>query len=106
LLLESSWFDKLTQEEKLQHWKGDVVPRAKDLAKTFLRMQYSGPEDVTALQYDITSKFPKSGVQKGLKELNLGDLEDLEPNELFILQRYLETEESLRSLRIFKKQTE
>ena len=69
-------------------------------------MQYSGPEDVTALQYDITSKFPKSGVQKGLKELNLGDLEDLEPNELFILQRYLETEESLRSLRIFKKQTE
>jgi hypothetical protein len=106
LLLESSWFDSLTQEEKLQHWKGDVVPRAKDLAKTFLRMQYSGPEDVTALQYDITSKFPKSGVQKGLKELNLGDLEDLEPNELFILQRYLETEESLRSLRIFKKQTE
>jgi len=106
LLLESSWFDNLTQEEKLQHWKGDVVPRAKDLAKTFLRMQYSGPEDVTALQYDITSKFPKSGVQKGLKELNLGDLEDLEPNELFILQRYLETEESLRSLRIFKKQTD
>ena len=106
LLLESNWFNKLTQQQKLDHWNGDVVPRVKDLAKTFLRMQYSGPEEVISLQYDITSKYPKKGIQKAVKELGLGEVEDLEQNELFILQQYLNTEKSLRDLSRFQKMTE
>ena len=106
LLLESSWFDKLTQQQKLDHWNKDVVPRAKDLAKTFLRMQYSGPEEVISLQYDITSKYPKKGIQKAVKELGLGDVEELQQNELFILQQYLNTEQSLRDLSRFQKMTQ
>ena len=66
-------------------------------------MQYSGPEEVISLQYDITSKYPKKGIQKAVKELGLGNVEDLEQNELFILQQYLNTEKSLRDLSRFQK---
>ena len=106
LLLESSWFDKLTQQQKLDHWNGDVVPRAKELAKTFLRMQYSGPEEVISLQYDITSKHPKKDIEKARKELDLEGIEDLEQGELFILQQYLKTEKSLRDMSRFQKMTQ
>ena len=106
LLLESSWFEKLTSQEKLDHWKNDVLPRAKSLSKTFLRMQYSGPEDLISLQYDVVSKYPKKSIQKATTELELGDIEDLEKNELFILQQYLVTEKSLRDLSRFKKMSE
>lgn len=106
LLLESSWFDKLTQQQKLDHWNGDVVPRVKELAKTFLRMQYSGPDEVISLQYDITSKHSKKDIQKARKELDLEEIEDLEQNELFILQQYLKTEKSLRDMSRFQKMTQ
>lgn len=106
LLLESSWFDKLTQQQKLDHWNGDVVPRAKELAKTFLRMQYSGPDEVISLQYDITSKHSKKDIQKAKKELDLKEIEDLEQSELFILQQYLKTEKSLRDMSRFQKMTQ
>ena len=104
LLMESDWFEKLTPAEKLQHWDQDVLPRAKDLAKTFLRLQYSGAEDVISQQYNITSKYSKKDVQKATRELNLGEIEDLETEELYILSRYLETEDALRKLSIYKKQ--
>lgn len=104
LLMESDWFEKLTPAEKLQHWDQDVLPRAKDLAKTFLRLQYSGAEDVISQQYNITSKYSKKDVQKATRELNLGEIEDLETEELYILNRYLETEDALRKLSIYKKQ--
>jgi hypothetical protein len=106
LLLESNWFDKLTQQQKLDHWNGDVVPRAKELAKTFLRMQYSGPEEVISLQYDITSKHSKKDIEKARKELDLEGIEDLEQSELFILQQYLKTEKSLRDMSRFQKMTQ
>jgi hypothetical protein len=106
LLLESNWFDKLTQQQKLDHWNGDVVPRVKDLAKTFLRMQYSGPEEVISLQYDITSKHSKKDIEKARKELDLEGIEDLEQSELFILQQYLKTEKSLRDMSRFQKMTQ
>ena len=106
LLLESSWFDKLTQQQKLDHWNGDVVPRAKELAKTFLRMQYSGPDEVISLQYDITSKHSKKDIQKAKKELDLKEIEDLEQSELFILQQYLKTEKLLRDMSRFQKMTQ
>ena len=103
LLLESNWFETLTPSEKLRHWNSDVLPRAKDLAKSFLSLQYSGPDDVNALQFDITSKFGKKDVQKAINQLNLDELESLEPNELFILEQYLKTEKSLKDLSIYKK---
>jgi hypothetical protein len=106
LLLESGWWDKLTPQEKLDHWNNDVVKKSKDLAKTFLRMQYSGPEEVISLQYDITSKYSKKDIQKARKELNLDELEGLEQEELFILQQYLSTEQSLRDLSRLQKRVE
>jgi hypothetical protein len=69
-------------------------------------MQYSGPEEVISLQYDITSKYPKKNIEKARKELDLEGIEDLEQNELFILQQYLNTEKSLRDLSRFQKMTE
>ena len=102
LLLESGWWKKLTPREKLDHWK-TVVRKSEDLAKTFLRMQYSGPEEVISLQYDITSKFAKKDIQKAVKELNLGDVEDLEQGELFILEQYLKTEQTLSDLSRMQK---
>ena len=102
LLLESNWWKKLTPREKLDHWK-TVVSKSEDLAKTFLRMQYSGPEEVISLQYDITSKFAKKDIQKAVKELNLGDVEDLEQSELFILEQYLKTEQTLSDMSRIQK---
>lgn len=104
LLLESGWFETLDPSEKLHHWKQDVLPRAKELAKVFLRMQYSDLEDVIPLQFDLTSKYSKKDVQKATKELNLGDIEDLDPAELFILQQHLAVQKDLKDLDIFKKQ--
>ena len=106
LLLESSWWDNLTQQQKRDHWNDDVVKRSKELAKTFLRMQYSGPDEIISLQYDITSKYPKKDIQKATKELDLEGVEYLEQNELFILQQYLNTEQSLRDLSRFQKMTQ
>ena len=104
LLLESDWFETLDPSEKLHHWKQNVLPRAKELAKTFLRMQYSDLEDVVPLQFELTSKYSKKDVQKATKELNLGDLEDLDPAELFILQQHLAVQKDLKDLDIFKTQ--
>ena len=100
LLLESTWFEGLSPEEKLRHWRSEVLPRAKDLAKSFLRLQSSGPDDVTNQQFEIASKYNKRDITKGLKELNLGDFDELEYEELFILERFLETQEDLQNLSI------
>ena len=100
LLLESTWFESLSPEEKLRHWKSEVLPRARDLSKSFLRLQSSGPDDVTNQQFEIASKYNKKDITKGLKELNLGDFDELEYEELFILERFLETQEDLQNLSI------
>ncbi len=100
LLLESTWFESLPQDEKLVHWKREVLPRAKDLAKSFLRLQHSGPEDVTNQQFEIASKYGKKDITKGLKELNLDDFDELKYEELFILERFLETQKDLQNLSI------
>jgi len=100
LLLESTWFESLSPEEKLRHWKSEVLPRARDLSKSFLRLQSSGPDDVTNQQFEIASKYGKKDITKGLKELNLGDFDELEYEELFILERFLETQKDLQDLSI------
>jgi hypothetical protein len=69
-------------------------------------MQYSGPEEVISLQYDITSKHSKKDIEKARKELDLEGIEDLEQGELFILQQYLKTEKSLRDMSRFQKMTQ
>ncbi len=98
LLLESTWFESLPQEEKLGHWRREVLPRTKELSKSFLRLQSSGPDDVTNQQFEIADKYDKKDISKGLKELNLDDFDELEYEELFILERFLETQEDLQDL--------
>lgn len=98
LLLESTWFESLPQEQKLRYWKNDVIPRTKELSKSFLRLQSSGPDDVTNQQFEIASKYNKKDISKGLKELNLDDFDELEYEELFILERFLETQKDLQDL--------
>ena len=100
LLLESTWFEGLSPEQKLRHWRSEVLPRARDLSKSFLRLQSSGPDDVTNQQFEIASKYNKKDITKGLKELNLGDFDELEYEELFILERFLETQKDLQDLSI------
>ena len=100
LLLESTWFEGLSPEQKLRHWRSEVLPRARDLSKSFLRLQSSGPDDVTNQQFEIASKYNKKAITKGLKELNLDDFDELEYEELFILERFLETQKDLQDLSI------
>jgi len=106
LLLESKWFKTLTVDERRSHWSRDVVPRAKSLAKSFLLRQYYGDENSYIKQYEIVEKYNKKSIDKAMSELNIKDFERLEDAELFILERYLETEQSLkdRSIRLKKMQ--
>lgn len=107
LLVKSKWFRGLDQEGKNIVWT-KRVEKAKELAKTFLYMQYSGPLDTIDLQYEITSGNSPKEIKKALGELESleNDFENLTRAELEVLRAYLSIKDDLKELEVYTKEYE
>jgi len=91
-----------TQDQR-RYWKSEVLPKAKSLAKSFLALQYSGPTDTIDLQYQLSQKYTGTDLNNAIKELNFEDgkdLGDLNRGQLFLVQEYLNTVDSLKLLQV------
>ena len=107
LLVKNKWFRGLDQEGKKIAWT-KRVEKAKELAKTFLYMQYSGPLDTIDLQYEITNGNSPKEIKKALGELESleNDFENLTRAELEVLRAYLSIKDDLKELEVYTKQYE
>jgi hypothetical protein len=105
LLVKNNWFRSLDQEGKKIAWK-DKIEKSKELAKTFLYMQYSGPVETIGLQYELASKYNMKEVKKALQDLKSiqDDFENLTRGELEVLRSYLSTKDDLKKLEVYGKQ--
>ena len=75
--------------------------RSKELAKTFLYLQYSGPEDTLDLQHELAKKYKESKIDDAIESLNFdGDLGDMTRGELHLLKSFLDTEDTLNLLTV------
>jgi len=100
-LMASKGFRKMSTDAQRRYWKTDVLPKAKSLAKSFLAMQYSGPLDTIDLQYQLSQKYTRDDLNDAIEELNFedgSDLGDLNRGQLFLIQNYLDTVDSLKLL--------
>jgi len=107
LLVNNKWFRGLDQEGKKITWT-KRVEKAKELAKTFLYLQYSGPLDTIDLQYEITSGNSPKEIKKALGELESleNDFENLTRAELEVLRAYLSIKDDLKELEVYTKEYE
>ena len=105
LLVKNNWFRSLDQEGKKIAWK-DKIEKSKELAKTFLYMQYSGPVETIGLQYELASKYNMKEIKKALQDLKSiqDDFENLTRGELEVLRSYLSTKDDLKKLEVYGRQ--
>ena len=100
-LMDSKAFRKMTTEDQRRYWKTDILPEAKDLAKTFLYLQYSGPLDTIDLQYELAGKYNNKKLDDAIEELNFsGDIGDMTRAELYVLKEYLDVIDTIKLLQV------
>ena len=100
-LMDSKAFRKMTTEDQRRYWKTDILPEAKDLAKTFLYLQYSGPLDTIDLQYELAGKYNNKKLDDAIEELNFsGDIGDMTRAELYVLKEYLDVIDTIKLLKV------
>jgi len=99
-LMDSKEFRKLPTAMQREEWTKHILPEAKELAKTFLYLQYSGPLDTIDLQYELGSKSNKE-LDDAIEELNFdGDIGDMTRAELYVLKEYLKVKDTIMLLKI------
>ena len=75
--------------------------KAKELAKTFLYLQYSGPTDTLDLQYELSQKYTSKKIDEAIESLKFdGDFGDMNRAELHVIKTFLETDDKLKMLSI------
>lgn len=102
-LMASKGFRKMSTEDQRRYWNTEILPKAKSLAKTFLALQYSGPMDTIDLQYQLSSKYTRSELDDAITELDLDegtDFGDMTRGQLFLIQQYLESVNSIKALQV------
>ena len=100
-LIGSKTFRELGTEKQRLYWKKDVLPKAKELAKTFLYLQYSGPTDTLDLQYELSQKYTSKKIDEAIESLKFdGDFGDMNRAELHVIKTFLETDDKLKMLSI------
>tara|TARA_B100001939_G_scaffold346005_1_gene363844 strand:+ start:4204 stop:7659 length:3456 start_codon:yes stop_codon:yes gene_type:complete len=101
LLVNNKKFKKLPQGQQKIIWN-NTISRSKDLAKTFLYLQYSGPLDTIDIQFQLTNKYSKQELADAANELESieGEVENMTRGELEVLRGYLETKEALETFKI------
>jgi len=100
-LIGSKKFRDLDTRTQRNYWKEVILPRSKELAKTFLYLQYSGPEDTLDLQYELAQKYKESKIDDAIESLNFdGSLGDMTRGELHLLKSFLDTEDTLNLLTV------
>ena len=99
-LMGSENFRKLETKRQRLWWKG-VLKRSKELAKTFLYLQYSGPTDTLDLQHELSKKYTAKKIDDAIESLRFnGDLGDMNRSELYVLKTFMETEDTLNLLSV------
>jgi len=100
-LMDSKAFRNMSMSRQRLYWEKEILPEAKELAKTFLYLQYSCPLDTIDLQYELAGKYNNKKLDDALEELNFeGDLGDMTRAELYVLKEYLSTIEQIELLRV------
>tara|TARA_R110002020_G_scaffold276100_1_gene491396 strand:+ start:2439 stop:5894 length:3456 start_codon:yes stop_codon:yes gene_type:complete len=100
-LIGSKNFRKLETDRQRLYWKKEVLPRAKETAKTFLYLQYSGATDTLDLQYELSEKYTSKKIDSAIEDLKFdGDFGDMNRGELYVLKTFLETEDKLKLLSV------
>ncbi len=100
-LMDSKAFRDMPLERQRLYWQQEILPEAKELAKSFLYLQYSGPLDTIDLQYELSSKYNNKKIDDAVEELNFdGDIGDMTRAELYVLKEYLSTVEQIEMLKI------
>jgi len=99
--MDSKAFRKMTTQDQRRYWKTEILPEAKDLAKTFLYLQYSGPLDTIDLQYELAGKYNNKKLDDAIEELNFsGDIGDMTRAELYVLKEYLDVIDTIKLLQV------
>jgi hypothetical protein len=100
-LIGSKTFRELGTEKQRLYWKKDILPKAKELAKTFLYLQYSGPTDTLDLQYELSQKYTSKKIDEAIESLKFdGGFGDMDRAELHVIKTFLETDDKLKMLSI------
>ena len=100
-LMDSKAFRGMPLKKQRLYWQQEILPEAKELAKSFLYLQYSGPLDTIDLQYELSSKYNNKKIDDAVEELNFdGDIGDMTRAELYVLKEYLSTVEQIEMLKI------
>ena len=100
-LMDSKAFRNEPLERQRLYWEKEILPEAKELAKSFLYLQYSGPLDTIDLQYELSSKYNNKKIDSAVEELNFdGDIGDMTRAELYVLKEYLSTVDQIQRLKI------
>ena len=100
-LMDSKAFRNEPLERQRLYWTTEILPEAKELAKSFLYLQYSGPLDTIDLQYELSNKYNIKKIDDAVKELNFdGDIGDMTRAELYVLKEYLSTVDQIQRLKI------
>ncbi len=100
-LMDSKAFRNEPLERQRLYWETEILPEAKELAKSFLYLQYSGPLDTIDLQYELSNKYNNKKIDSAVEELNFdGDIGDMTRAELYVLKEYLSTVDQIQRLKI------
>ena len=100
-LMDSKAFRNEPLERQRLYWTTEILPEAKELAKSFLYLQYSGPLDTIDLQYELSNKYSNKKIDDAVKELNFnGNIGDMTRAELYVLKEYLSTVDQIQRLKI------
>jgi hypothetical protein len=99
--MDSKAFRNEPLERQRLYWTTEILPEAKELAKSFLYLQYSGPLDTIDLQYELSNKYSNKKIDDAVKELNFdGNIGDMTRAELYVLKEYLSTVDQIQRLKI------
>ena len=100
-LMDSKAFRNEPLKRQRLYWETEILPEAKELAKSFLYLQYSGPLDTIDLQYELSNKYNNKKIDSAVEELNFdGDIGDMTRAELYVLKEYLLTVDQIQRLKI------
>ena len=93
-------FINLSTKDQRMFWKDRVVDDAKEGARNFLVLQFTDSEGTIAKQFQITKKNPISKIDEAREALDLGELDQLDLEQLRVLEEYLEVVDDLNKMRI------
>lgn len=98
-LMESEAFVGMKTSDQRRHW-AKKQKNAKEAARNFLVLQFSDSEGGIDKQFKITSRYSRDKIDDAREALDLGELHELERDQLTVLEEYMRVFDTLEELRV------